>query len=175
MREFISHANDRTNDARSSTFLYGSPNCQSGDKKSSVPTLICNTPSELSTKQLISKSVKCNSLLTTSMLSGLTSLCNTPVMCKPVTACKSSVRCTCGDTSPDTHVVTQQLAQSRLPIHDYTTYILLYLKCIAPKSTQRARRDGWQPLAKVPQLQKAPANTCSLYRAKHFKVALDNE
>ena len=40
------------------------------------------------------------------MLSGLISLCNTPAMCKPVTACKSPVvYChTYGDTSPVTCV-----------------------------------------------------------------------
>ncbi len=106
VRKLISHANDRTNDARSSTSLYGSPDYQRGDQKSSVPTLICNTASELFTKQLRSKSFRCNSLLTTNMLSGLISLCNTPVMCKPVTACKSPVKYChmCGDTSPVTRV-----------------------------------------------------------------------
>jgi len=90
VRMFRSHAKDRTNDARSSTALYRFPACQRGDRKSSVPTLDRNVASEVPAKQLTSKSFRKRSPLMINMSSGLTSLCNTPAMCKPVTACKSS-------------------------------------------------------------------------------------
>lgn len=53
-----SHGKDHNNDARSSIAWYGSPARQSGDRKSSVPTLSRKVVSELMLKQLTSKSFK---------------------------------------------------------------------------------------------------------------------
>ena len=81
------HAKDSNNDARSSNVPYGSPACQRGDLKSSVPTLEHRVASELLIKQLTSKSFKKTLSSMSSMFSGLMSRCNTPAACKPVTAC----------------------------------------------------------------------------------------
>ena len=92
---FKSHAKDNTKVARSFTVLYRSSGRHRGDQKSSVPTLDCDVASQLFANQLTSKSLRTRSLLIVNMFSGLTSLCNTPAMCKPVTVCKPST------TDPD--------------------------------------------------------------------------
>lgn len=145
-RLFNNQAKVNTKDARSSTALYRFPGCQWGDQKYSVPTFDRNVSSELFSKQLTSKSFKCRSLPKSSILSGLMSLCNTPALCKPVTACKHrGVFFYCITVTGNIVVANnQEPAKGKLQapsMHANDWLISVYLKGTAPVMMQQGYRD----------------------------------